>query len=86
MNLYAEGALHAHVDRAARTGRWWRYAVLRSSELPIRPELNGLWIDLDESPPPPYDLLQGTAFVATDRWENRDDGEVAVVYVPQRAL
>lgn len=59
--------------------RWWKYAVLRGPGLPA--DLDGKW----------YDLVQieklnswlkwpGVTFRATNQWEQRDDGAVAVVY------
>lgn len=57
--------------------RWWRYVVLRGAGVPA--ELDGRWYDLDSIPsiPGPYD---GVVLDATNRWEQRDDGAVAVVY------
>jgi hypothetical protein len=62
--------------------RWWRYAVLRGEGIPA--ELDGRWYDLEADPDRPGlgFLTRGTAATldATNRWEQRDDGEVAVVY------
>lgn len=66
-------------DENQRTKRWWRFAVLRGTG--ITAEMNGRWYDLDrlaeEGPliADPYVTLE-----ATDRWEQREDGQVAVVY------
>lgn len=62
--------------------RWWKYAVIRGEGVPA--SLDGRWYDLDaieagtstELPPTgPSSTLE-----ATNRWEQREDGEVAVVY------
>ena len=60
--------------------RWWRFAVLRGEGIPA--ELNGVWFDVNEMrnglglPPTP----RSVTLDATNEWEQRDDGEVAVVY------
>lgn len=60
--------------------RWWRYAVLRGEGIPAY--LDGMWLDLDESPERFADLsaTYGRSFDATNCWEQRSDGQVAVVY------
>jgi hypothetical protein len=60
--------------------RWWRYAVLRGDGIPA--EFDGMWFDVDAFV---QDVLAkpgryGSTFVPTNRWEQREDGEVAVVY------
>jgi hypothetical protein len=62
--------------------RWWRYAVLRGKGLPQ--SIDGWWYDLDSMTD--FDgwpvEMKGINFEATNEWERRDDGEVAVVYRP----
>lgn len=70
--------------------RWWRYAVLRGEGLPVH--LDGLWFDLDAMPskdlyvfeaegghPVHFQGISAT-LLATNQWEQRENGEVAVVY------
>lgn len=63
--------------------RWWRFAVLRGPGLPS--ELDGRWYDL-EAEAGWANLNQATAYgraaelVPTNQWEQREDGQVAVVY------
>jgi hypothetical protein len=83
-------ALHADNERLRRElrlkryprgERWWRFVVLRGEGIPA--QLDGRWYDLEQMP-------EGSTFApangytatvdATNRWEQRDDGEVAVVY------
>lgn len=60
--------------------RWWKYAVLRGQGIPAR--LDGQWFDLDELSG--IDAMFGDGYTAvleaTNRWEQRDDGAIAVVY------
>lgn len=58
--------------------RWWRFAVLRGDGIPA--ELDGRWYDLDELLGPTLQPGPATKLEPTDRWEQREDGEVAVVY------
>lgn len=60
--------------------RWWKYAVLRGPGIPAR--LDGMWYDLDQIPEYVGQLMtdSGINMEATNQWEQRDDGEVAVVY------
>lgn len=70
--------------------RWWRYAVLRGEGVPVH--LDGQWVDLDkltqrdlavfeakDGSPVHYSGIEAT-LEATNQWEQRGDGEVAVVY------
>lgn len=61
--------------------RWWKYAVLRGPGVPAH--LDGMWYDmrdmLVDNGPLPFDGPHAT-FEPTDQWEQRSDGEVAVVY------
>ena len=62
--------------------RWWRYAVLRGEGIPAA--LDGRWYDLGEMRDaehvlPSTDGMDAT-LDATNRWEQRSDGAVAVVY------
>jgi hypothetical protein len=61
--------------------RWWRYAVLRGTGIPA--DLDGRWYDLDQIPDAqsrlPYTGPSAT-LEPTNRWEQRADGKVAVVY------
>lgn len=66
--------------------RWWRFVVIRGKGVPK--ELDGKWFDLDRTPEhlPGVDApitMPAGKFVATNMWEQRDDGEVAVVYMPE---
>jgi biotin operon repressor len=58
--------------------RWWKYAVLRGEGIPVTE--NGKWYDLEDM----SNLLPKETNVftleATNKWEQRDDGAVAVVY------
>lgn len=66
-------------DEPGRPARWWRYAVLRGDG--ILAWLDGCWYDLDETPEPFGEIEGYSATVeATNRWEQREDGAVAVVY------
>jgi hypothetical protein len=78
------------IDRLRRDPRypkgqpWWRYAVLRGAGIPA--DIDGRWYDLKdmhhETPGPltiPDHGYRAT-LSATNRWEQRDDGAVAVVY------
>jgi hypothetical protein len=60
--------------------RWWRYAVLRGDGIPTR--LDGMWFDVDDMARP--EAVLGARYEATveatNRWEQRSDGAVAVVY------
>lgn len=59
--------------------RWWRFGVIRGQGVPSH--LNGRWYDLDEFPISVATFgVEGVTFEATNEWEQRDDGEVAVVY------
>jgi hypothetical protein len=63
--------------------RWWRYAVVRGPGIPA--EMNGRWFDMDAMPKyvhsiGPFPGYSDAQCVPTDRWEQRDDGQVAVVY------
>ena len=69
-------AREAPTVHQAEHGRWWRYAVVRGPGIPA--SLNGRWYDLDEMPAALDEA--GAVVEATDRWEQRDDGAVAVVY------
>lgn len=64
--------------------RWWRYAVLRGDGIPA--ELDGRWYDLDGMGQDVLPSRPGSVTMEpTDRWEQRDDGEVAVVYEWRRS-
>jgi hypothetical protein len=66
---------------------WWRYIVLRGPG--ISAEYDGKWYDIEGMPKVDYVLdhmsktleLGTRQFVATNMWEQREDGEVAVVYM-----
>jgi hypothetical protein len=61
--------------------RWWRFAVLRGEGIPA--EMDGRWYDLGQISDPRSRLPHtgpSATLEATNRWEQRDDGEVAVVY------
>ena len=58
--------------------RWWKYAVIRGEGIPAR--LDGMWYDLDDMDPRLAGQWGGATFEATNQWEQRDDGAVAVVY------
>lgn len=58
--------------------RWWRYAVLRGDGIPA--ELDGVWFDLDDIPEITASARWGATTSPTNRWEQREDGAVAVVY------
>lgn len=62
------------------TTRWWQYIVLRGDGIPA--ELDGMWFDLETVPQDTLSRLGGDAatFEPTNRWEQREDGAVAVVY------
>jgi hypothetical protein len=65
--------------------RWWRFAVLRGEGIPA--DYDGRWMDLGpvDKPALPVPVRDGgMAFVPTNRWERRGDGEVAVVYEMRR--
>lgn len=63
--------------------RWWKYAVLRGPGIPA--EMNGRWFNMEDMPKYVHPLGPLPEFpdamcVPTDRWEQREDGQVAVVY------
>lgn len=62
--------------------QWWRYAVLRGEGLPA--ELDGRWYDVPSTQGDhivvPFGTSECVTLHATNRWEQRDDGAVAVVY------
>jgi hypothetical protein len=60
--------------------RWWKYAVIRGEGIPAH--LDGTWYDLDDLQNHGMLVRRGReAFMEpTNQWEQRDDGEVAVVY------
>ena len=62
--------------------RWWRYAVLRGEGIPAA--LDGRWYDLDDMPGTEslftVAVRNAVTLDATNRWEQREDGAVAVVY------
>ena len=58
--------------------RWWKYIVLRGEGIPAY--LDGVWYDLDSLHEQPFPQYDGVTVDATNRWEQRDDGAVAVVY------
>lgn len=62
------------------TERWWKYAVLRGEGLPVG--LDGRWYDLDNMPAgASWQVFGHSAIIeATNQWEQREDGAVAVVY------
>ena len=67
--------------------RWWKFAVLRGDGIPA--ELDGRWYDLDSMTPASSRLpVPGptATLEATNRWEQREDGTVAVVYEWTRRL
>jgi hypothetical protein len=66
---------------------WWKFIVLRGKGLPAK--YDGLWEDIEElAKYGPIRLkdygYKGMLFEATNEWEQREDGQVAVVfrYVP----
>jgi hypothetical protein len=58
--------------------RWWRYAVIRGDGVPA--ELDGVWYDLEATPTPLPGSGPGATLEPTNKWEQREDGAVAVVY------
>lgn len=58
--------------------RWWRFAVIRGEGIPA--ELDGRWFDLDAILSPLLPTGDFVTLEATNRWEQREDGAVAVVY------
>lgn len=59
--------------------RWWRYAVLRGEGVPRH--LQGVWFDLFATDSKWTEALWWCATLqATDKWEQNQDGDVAVVY------
>lgn len=64
------------------TTRWWKFAVLRGSGIPAK--LDGMWLDMAELDLRGVRVAEGVTLDATNEWEQRDDGEVAVVYRWQR--
>jgi hypothetical protein len=67
---------------------WWKFIVLRGDGVPAR--MNGLWLDIsDLGHYGPMAIqqygYQGLTFEVTNQWEQRDDGQVAVVvrYFPE---
>jgi hypothetical protein len=61
---------------------WWHFIVLRGEELPAK--MNGLWLDVEDLARHGSIQLrdygyQGLTFDVTNQWEQRDDGQVAVV-------
>lgn len=56
--------------------RWWKYAVIRGEGIPA--DLDGQWYDMDDMNQ--GDALDSFVLTPTNRWEQREDGEVAVVY------
>lgn len=65
-------------EPANRIRRWWRFGVLRGDGIPAY--LNGRWLDIDEIEQRGTFVAEGVTLDATNEWEQRDDGEVAVVY------
>lgn len=70
--------------------RWWRYCVLRGAGIPATHD--GRWYDLDnmESLTPSFGEVKPFAihtatFEPTNQWEQRENGDVAVVYRFQNA-
>lgn len=62
--------------------RWWKFAVLRGEGIPA--EKDGEWIDLNDigyitKIIMPIDV-GSIIFSPSNQWEQRSDGEVAVVY------
>lgn len=62
----------------SKGGRWWRYAVIRGEGIP--PNVDGKWYDLDEMDEALPGHMGRFRVEATNQWEQRDDGAVAVVY------
>jgi hypothetical protein len=71
---------------------WWHFIVLRGEGLPAK--MNGRWEDVADLAKHGSFLLrdygyEGMTFHVTNQWEQRDDGQVAVVvrhlptYVPE---
>ena len=69
---------------------WWHFIVLRGQGLPA--EMDGMWFDVEDLTK--YGSIslrnyghQGMTFNVTNQWEQRDDGQVAVVfqYFPEKA-
>jgi hypothetical protein len=58
--------------------RWWRYAVLRGEGIPAH--YDGVWVDMDAFRQDVMAIYESATFQPTNRWEQREDGEVAVVY------
>ena len=61
---------------------WWKYIVIRGAGIPA--DINGRWYEFHFDSSDNYFHIQqvdyrGT-FVPTNQWEQREDGEVAVVY------
>lgn len=57
---------------------WWKYAVLRGKWLPVG--LDGRWYELSDLSPELGNVPNAVSFGPTHEWEQREDGEVAVVY------
>jgi hypothetical protein len=60
------------------TKRWWKCAVLRGEGIPA--DLDGRWYDVDAMNERLPGRWGGLTVEATNQWEQRDDGAVAVVY------
>ena len=62
--------------------RWWQFIVLRGDGIPA--EMDGRWLDMDNVMPhygiDAFEFGTVAKFEPTNKWEQRDDGQVAVVY------
>jgi hypothetical protein len=63
---------------------WWKYIVIRGFDIPA--DIDGRWYEFHFNPYADDDFFRiqhpdyRVTFVPTNQWEQREDGEVAVVY------